>query len=308
MASNHSTGKNTSGPNQPLSREVKDSVSKKPLEFPTFDPSRRYSSHIPSQSTPDLTYTSSLETPNPNQDPSLNEEIHRVTPEEPVYRIPNKKVDQLHRHTHAYLQSIGQIPIIYQIPRSRTSHRRTKPYSENEIIASSIDDLIINTISDIRQSIETIAHSETKKDPELQNLLNFPEADSSFYNFPKAKAGGFGPLEPLETNRPCTNPPSSRLSFNFVANMAANKLWLDADAIAVPDAQHTLPKHLEKFLPKFDSDNDVTPEDHIKQFMLSLRLMDVQHEDVVCRLFPYTLVGKASTWFFSLTMGFIASW
>jgi hypothetical protein len=42
--------------------------------------------------------------------------------------------------------------------------------------------------------------------------------------------------------------------------------------------------------------------------MLSLRLMDVQHEDVVCRLFPYTFVGQASTWFFSLAVGFIASW
>jgi hypothetical protein len=57
------------------------------------------------------------------------------------------------------------------------------------------------------------------------------------------------------------------------------------DAIAVLGAQHPLPKHSEKLLPRFDLDNDVTPEDHIKQFMLSLRLMDVQHEDVVCNFF-----------------------
>ena len=42
--------------------------------------------------------------------------------------------------------------------------------------------------------------------------------------------------------------------------------------------------------------------------MFSLRLMDVQHEYVVCRLFPYTFVGQASTWFFSLAVGAIASW
>ena len=42
--------------------------------------------------------------------------------------------------------------------------------------------------------------------------------------------------------------------------------------------------------------------------MLSLRLLDVQHEDVICRLFPYTFVGHASTWFFSLAPGSIASW
>ena len=49
------------------------------------------------------------------------------------------------------------------------------------------------------------------------------------------------------------------------------------------------------------------PEDHIKQFMFSLRLMDVQHESVICRLFPYTFVAQASTWFFSLATGSIAS-
>ena len=70
MASKHSTRKNTSGQNQPPSREVKSSLSNKPLEFPTFDPSGRYSPHIPSHSTADLTYTSSLDTPNPNPDSS----------------------------------------------------------------------------------------------------------------------------------------------------------------------------------------------------------------------------------------------
>ena len=49
-------------------------------------------------------------------------------------------------------------------------------------------------------------------------------------------------------------------------------------------------------------------EDHIKQFMLSLRLMDVQLEYVVCSSFLYTFVSKASTWFFSLTVGSIISW
>ena len=34
----------------------------------------------------------------------------------------------------------------------------------------------------------------------------------------------------------------------------------------------------------------------------------MQHEDVVCRLFPYTFAGQASTWFFSLVAGSNASW
>ena len=58
MASQRSTGKDTSGQNQPPSREVKSSLSNKPLEFPTFDPSGRSSPHISSHSTLDPTYTS----------------------------------------------------------------------------------------------------------------------------------------------------------------------------------------------------------------------------------------------------------
>jgi hypothetical protein len=36
--------------------------------------------------------------------------------------------------------------------------------------------------------------------------------------------------------------------------------------------------------------------------------MKVQHEDVVCRLFPYTFDNSASTWYFNLTVGSITSW
>ena len=36
--------------------------------------------------------------------------------------------------------------------------------------------------------------------------------------------------------------------------------------------------------------------------------MNVQHEDVVCILFPYTFVDQASTRFFILAPGSIASW
>ena len=75
--------------------------------------------------------------------------------------------------------------------------------------------------------------------------------------------------------------------------MEANLPWLVVDAIAIPCAQHPLPKHLEKILPKLDPDNDVLPKDHIKQVMLSLRLLNVEHEDGVCILFPYTFQGKA---------------
>jgi hypothetical protein len=75
--------------------------------------------------------------------------------------------------------------------------------------------------------------------------------------------------------------------------------WLDHDVVAVPRAHHPLPKHPEKWLPKFDPDSKKIAEDHIKKFMLAIRLRNIENEDVVCSFFPYTFEGNASTWYFS---------
>jgi hypothetical protein len=42
--------------------------------------------------------------------------------------------------------------------------------------------------------------------------------------------------------------------------------------------------------------------------MLAIRLRNVEHEDVVCRLFPYTFEGNASTWYFAQHPHNIVSW
>ena len=42
--------------------------------------------------------------------------------------------------------------------------------------------------------------------------------------------------------------------------------------------------------------------------MLAIRLRNVEHEDVVYRLFPYTFEGNASTWYFPLQPHTIVSW
>ena len=42
--------------------------------------------------------------------------------------------------------------------------------------------------------------------------------------------------------------------------------------------------------------------------MLAMNIMNVQHEDVACRLLCLTLQGRASSWFFNLPSGSITSW
>ena len=113
----HNTEKSSIGSNQPHSREVKDSsiASKKPFEVPYDFISSQfiglYPPKIPTQPTLDSSYTSSPDIP--HQDSSSNEELRGVNMEEPFYLIPKTEVNQIHRHTRAYLKYLGQIPIIY---------------------------------------------------------------------------------------------------------------------------------------------------------------------------------------------------
>jgi len=108
--------------------------------------------------------------------------------------------------------------------------------------------------------------------------------------------------EGSSSSQPST-PPTPMANQNNLA-----RPLLDQDAVAVPRAQHPLPKHPEKWLPKFDPDSKQITEDHIKNFMLAIRLHNVKHEDVVCRLFPYTFEGNASTWYFAQQPHTIVSW
>ena len=193
-----------------------------------------------------------------------------------MFLIPNNEVNQLCQHTHAYLNSISEIPAIYQIPRARSSQRRTQPYGENETLVATIDDLILDTISEVRDPIATIEHEGEARFP---NFLDFLEEDYNFQDFLEAEEGGSGPLEPPENNTTWATHTYPRPNFRFIATMAANRPWLAADAIVVHEAQHPLPKYPEIFLPKFDPNNDITPEDHIKQFMLSLKLLPCHKQE-----------------------------
>ena len=189
-----------------------------------------------------------------------------------MYLIPKIEVNQLHRHTRGYLKSLGQIPIIYQIPRSQVSQRRIQRYGDGETLTSSVDDLIIDTIYEIRQPIIDIAHSETSKD-----LVDF-QGDSTFFKFPETQVGGSGPPELPETNPLLGSIPSPRLNFTFGSNMAANPRWLTINPLAIAGPQNDLPRNLDKLLPKFDLDDDILPKTHIDKSMLAMNIMNVQHE------------------------------
>ena len=93
-----------------------------------------------------------------------------------------------------------------------------------------------------------------------------------------------------------------------MADERPNRPWLDGDVVSVLGDQHRLPKNPEKCLLRYNPDEKIPVEDHIKTFMQAIRLRNVIHEDVVSSLFPYTFEAKDSTWYFSLESNSIPSW
>jgi hypothetical protein len=123
---------------------------------------------------------------------------------------------------------------------------------------------------------------------------------------PPSSSSSSGGDSSSDEGNPPSRPPTPTTPMANQNNPA--RPWLDQDVVAVPGPQHPLPKHPQKWLTKFDPDSKQIAEDHIMKFMLDIRLRNVEHEDVVCRLFPYTFAGNASTWYFSQQPHTITSW
>ena len=76
--------------------------------------------------------------------------------------------------------------------------------------------------------------------------------------------------------------------------------------LAVP--LHAFPQNDDKSFPKFDLGAGISVDDHLQSFFLAIELLVVEHEHVVCKLFPHTFKAKASTWYFGLPANSIMNW
>ena len=61
-------------------------------------------------------------------------------------------------------------------------------------------------------------------------------------------------------------------------------------------------------LPKFHLGKGVSTEDHLKRFYVALSLLNVDYEDVVCRILKYAFEPRSSSWYFNLQANSIVNW
>ena len=69
------------------------------------------------------------------------------------------------------------------------------------------------------------------------------------------------------------------------------------------------PQAFEKMLPKFDPNEKILVDDLLQSFYLEIKgLRAGEHEDVVCIIFPHTLKGEATSWYFGFPANSIPDW
>ena len=99
-----------------------------------------------------------------------------------------------------------------------------------------------------------------------------------------------------------------------MANVNANQpppqpAWRAISPLNITTPLHAVPQNFNKALPKFEPNEGIRADDHLQIFSLALEGLQVaEHEDVVCILFPHTLEGKATSWYFALQENSITNW
>ena len=82
---------------------------------------------------------------------------------------------------------------------------------------------------------------------------------------------------------------------SMIVTIMAQRPWATPGAVNMAAPLHDLLDNPGKWLPKFSPDLNIQAEEHINNFMLAINLNGVVHEDVVVRLFHYTLQGVAGS-------------
>ena len=72
--------------------------------------------------------------------------------------------------------------------------------------------------------------------------------------------------------------------------------WMTQGPLELSGVLHKMLRHVEKLLTKYDPDKIVKVEDHLDNFYLHMKTLDVCYADVACRLFPCTLDGRDVVW------------
>jgi hypothetical protein len=120
----------------------------------------------------------------------------------------------------------------------------------DEVFVHSVEDLIDFMITEIQELLDLI--------PEMP-VDDIPEP------------GDFSKEEELDFNSEDMEGNNDREEEREVP-LQENQPWLARDVVDIPGKVHNLPRQPEKMLQKYDPKISGLPEDHIKKFILAIKL------------------------------------
>ena len=103
--------------------------------------------------------------------------------------------------------------------------------------------------------------------------------------------------------------PPTQGAVNQGTNMAALDFFMNRYALLnLPQPMNSMPQEYLKLLPCFIGEDEVTVEKHFPLFCAFVENLNVEHLDVVMRLFVQSLNGEARKWFKGLPNASINNW
>jgi hypothetical protein len=184
--------------------------------------------------------------------------------------------------TRQWSRKTGQLPIDYSLPQGQENLPSEDPffshsftYQENPNVGtpkyhipSALNDFAESSDLNLNISYSLVVvvflphHQTLHLSHQEVNQREFEEEENS-----QSESEGEGNLQLVLYN------PQVMAGNN--PNPQPYEPWLLPDVVSIPGVLHDLPKHPEKFLPKFDPEKKDSAEDHVKKFLLAIRLQNV---------------------------------
>ena len=161
---------------------------------------------------------------------------------EHLFAVDNQVVNDMRRHTWAYVKSIGELPIIPDLPR-REYKNKDHPILKYSVLVGDLEELVERALREVVQPLNQVGPN-TPYHPPVRTPIPSPP-----HSPPRLKAG-------VNANQP--NPPNPPPA------------WKSRSPLNLTPPLHNLPQAFEKLLPKFDHNEKVVVDDHLQSFYLEM--------------------------------------
>ena len=156
---------------------------------------------------------------------------------EHLYPVRNEIVNDLRRHTRAYVKKIIGLPIIHELPR-REYKKKYRPIVEHLVLVGDWEELVETSLQEVElplnQEVPKIPHN-----PPAHTPIGSPPRSP-----PLLMAG-------INANKPPPNPPNPPPT------------WRARSPLNLTPPLHDLPQSFEKLLPRFDPNEKILVDDHL---------------------------------------------